>query len=250
MDPCRPDPADAFDELVSALRVSLTPLSTPPSASASPMALPSAYSGEAVECSGFLLQISLYIEMQPQKFATERAKVAFLLLLLSGCALLWAHAIWNSQSTIINSFDAFVAHFKEVCGQSTGSLSIPDQLIRLRQGRSTVSDYTLQFCTLAATNGWNEAALLTAYRQGLDSQIRMQMAIYDDSMGLENFMLLAGQISQLITACHSDDIALPPAGYPGPEPMQMDATRLTSMERARRLSSGLCLYCGSSGHFI
>ncbi len=192
--------------------------------------------------------------MQPQKFATERAKVAFLLSLLSGRALLWARAIWGSQSAIINSFEAFVAHFQEVFGQSTGSLSIPDQLIRLRQGRSTVSDYTLQFRTLAATSGWNEAALLTAYRQGLDSQIHTQMAIYDDSVGLENFMLRAGRISQRIAACHSEDIALPPApppaGYPGPEPMQVDATRLTSMERARRLSSGLCLYCGSSGHLI
>ncbi len=192
--------------------------------------------------------------MQPQKFATERAKVAFLLSLLSGHALLWARAIWGSQSVIINSFEAFVAHFQEVFGQSTGSLSIPDQLIRLRQGRSTVSDYTLQFRTLAAASGWNEAALLTAYRQGLDSQIRTQMAIYDDSVGLENFMLRAGRISQRIAACHSEDIALPPApppaGYPGSEPMQVDATRLTSMEQARRLSSGLCLYCGFSGHFI
>ncbi len=80
------------------------------------------------------------------------------------------------------------------------------------------------------------------------------MAIYDVSVGLENFMLRAGQISQRIAACHSEAIALPPApppaGYPGPEPMQVDANRLTSMVRARRLSCGLCLYCGSSGHFI
>lgn len=73
MDPLRPDQADAFDELVSALRVSLTPNTTPQSASSSPMAIPSAYLGEAVECSGFLLQVSLYIELDPQKFTTERA---------------------------------------------------------------------------------------------------------------------------------------------------------------------------------
>ncbi len=42
------------------------------------------------ECSGFLLQLSLFIEMQPQKFVSERSKVAFLISLLSGRALLWA----------------------------------------------------------------------------------------------------------------------------------------------------------------
>lgn len=131
-----------------------------------------------------------------------------------------------------------MAHFKEVFGQSTGSLSIPNQVIRLRQGSSTVSDYTLQFRTLAAASGWNEAALLTAYHQGLNSQICTQMAIYYDNVGLENFMLRAVRISQRATACHSDDTALPPvlppASYPVPETMQMDATRITRMERARR----------------
>ncbi len=90
------------------------------------MALPAPYSGEAVECSVFLLQLSLFIEMQPQKLVSKRSKVAFLISLLSGRALLWARAIWNSQSSLINSFDAFTAHFKEVFGQSTGSLSLAD----------------------------------------------------------------------------------------------------------------------------
>lgn len=89
MDPRHPDPADAFDKLVSAFRATLTPIPTPTSASASPMAIQSSYSGEAVECSSFLLQFLLYIEMQPQKFTT----VAFLLSLLSGRVLLWAHVI-------------------------------------------------------------------------------------------------------------------------------------------------------------
>lgn len=112
MDPRRPNPADAFDELISVLRSSLTPITTLLSLFSSPMFIPSAYSGEAVECSGFLLRISLYIEMQPQKFTTERAKVAFLLSLLSGRLLLCACAIWNSQSIIINSFDTFVFLWK------------------------------------------------------------------------------------------------------------------------------------------
>ncbi len=192
--------------------------------------------------------------MQPQQFVSERSKVAFLISLLSGRALLWAQAIWNSQSSLINSFNAFSAPFRQVFGLSTGSLSIADQLIRLRQGTSSVSMYTQQFRTLAASCGWNETALLTAYRQGLDPQIRTQMAIYDDNVGLESFMQEAVKISQRLSACLPDENAhsqaSPTACPPVPEPMQLDSHRLTRTERARRLATGLCLYCGTSGHFI
>ncbi len=37
---------------------------------------------------------------------------------------------------------------------------------------------------------------------------------------------------------------------PVPEPMLVDNTRLSLTERHRRLSQGLCLYCGASGHTI
>lgn len=93
------------------------------------MALPASYAGDAAECGGFLLQVFLYIKMQPQKFPTECSKVAFIISLLSGKALLWAQATWNAQSTIINSFKAFSNHFKEVFGSATGMLSVQDQLL-------------------------------------------------------------------------------------------------------------------------
>lgn len=80
-----------YIHLHSTTPVLLCPPSTPPSDSATPMAFPASYSGEAVECSDFLLQVALFIEMQPQKFPKERTKVAFLISLLMGRALLWAH---------------------------------------------------------------------------------------------------------------------------------------------------------------
>ncbi len=174
--------------------------------------------------------------IQPQQFVSECSKVAFQISLLSRWALLWARAIRDSQSSFINSFDAFSAHFREFFGQSVSSLSIGDQLIRLHQGTSSVSVYTLQFRTLAAACGWNETALLTTYRKGLDPQIRTQMAIYDDNVGLESFIQKAVKISQWLTTCLPDETAhsqaSPAACPPVPEPMQLDSNRLTHTERA------------------
>ncbi len=252
MDPRPSVPSEVLEELVNTLRASLQPPPPPQSASASPMALPTAYAGESAECGGFLLQLALYIEMQPQKFPTERSKVAFLISLLSGRALSWARAIWNANTSLINSYAAFTNHFKEVFELATGALSVSDQL--LRQGTSSTHEYTLQFRTLAATCSWNEAALLGAYRQGLDTSIRAQMAIFDDSVGLESFMLKANRIAQCLSACHTAEAVHQPAspahGSPVPEPMQVDTARLSSHERARRMATGLCLYCASADHFI
>ncbi len=140
---------DMMEDLISALRASLQPALTP--ASVSPMALPGSYAGDAAGCGGFLLQVSLFLEMQPYKFTTERSKVAFLISLLSGKALFWARAMWDAQSVIINSNEAFSNHFKEVFGVTAGRLSVQDQLLHLRQRDSSLDDYTLEFHTLAGT---------------------------------------------------------------------------------------------------
>uniref|UniRef100_A0A673JLA2 DUF4939 domain-containing protein n=1 Tax=Sinocyclocheilus rhinocerous TaxID=307959 RepID=A0A673JLA2_9TELE len=95
----------SFPELVSTFRAALSLVTKPQSASASPMSLPAPFSGEV-------------------KFVTERSKVAFLISLLTGQALLWAQAIWESQSGLINSFYAFSSHFKDVFSQSTDSYQV------------------------------------------------------------------------------------------------------------------------------
>ncbi|KAI2668646.1 Transposon Tf2-9 polyprotein [Labeo rohita] len=112
----------------------------------------------------------------------------------------------------------------------------------------------------AASSGWNERALLTTYRQGLEPNLRMMLAPHDDSMGLERFIQMtircAARISSYSNSSMSTGCASPsppvdrsPPEQP-PEPMQVDSRRLTHQERQRRLSMGLCLYCGQSSHQI
>ncbi|ROL51528.1 Transposon Tf2-9 polyprotein [Anabarilius grahami] len=58
-------------------------VSTVPSPSSpvftSPMARPAPYSGSVEDCSGFILQCELVLEMQPHLYPTETAKIAFLI---------------------------------------------------------------------------------------------------------------------------------------------------------------------------
>ncbi|KAF7698380.1 hypothetical protein HF521_004890, partial [Silurus meridionalis] len=114
--------------------------------------------GEASECRGFLLQVNLYIEMQPQRFPSERSKVAFFISLLSGRALAWAQSLWDSESPVLNTYALFTAHFLEVFSAASGVLTTADQLLSLRQGSDDITAYSLRFRTLAASSGWNESA--------------------------------------------------------------------------------------------
>ncbi|KAL0194795.1 hypothetical protein M9458_008367, partial [Cirrhinus mrigala] len=152
-----PAASDPLTELVNAFKAAFQPTPSPPSASGSPMAMPTTFVGDAAECCVFLLQINLYIHMQPQ----------------------------HRLSPISSHRTA------------TGTLTTSDQLFRLQQGTSSVNDYTLHFRKLEVARGWNKIALLGAYRQGLNPEIHVAMALYDDSSGLESFLQRTTRVSQL-----------------------------------------------------
>ncbi|KAL0198835.1 hypothetical protein M9458_007375, partial [Cirrhinus mrigala] len=188
-----PTVSDPYAEMVQALRQSLQPaqppaVSTPSMIASTPIARPQYYSGEPEGCSGFLLQCSLFIEANSQSLPNDIAKTAFVMSLLTGRALQWAEALWNRKSAVLASLDTFFTHFREVFGVALTPLSVHDELLKLKQTNNNIHDYTLRFRALAANSGWNDVALLAAYRRGLQLAIRRQMAIYEDTMSLESFI--------------------------------------------------------------
>lgn len=54
---------------------------------------PSRYSGEPTECKAFLTQCEVVFSLQPSTYAEDRAKVAFVISLLSGRASDWTTAV-------------------------------------------------------------------------------------------------------------------------------------------------------------
>ncbi|ROL47824.1 Retrotransposon-derived protein PEG10 [Anabarilius grahami] len=278
----QPDP---FQALVDALRRTL--ISNPPSPSpvtipspapavttvstasspsppeyASPMTKPAPYSGLAEDCSGFLLQCELVLEMQPHLYPNDTSKIAFLISQLSGKALKWADFIWSQHGAVTQSYSAFIFHFREVFGKPITDSSAGEKLYNLKQGSMSIYDYALQFRTLAAVSGWNEQALITTYRQGLEPRVRLHLAACEDSIGLEKFIQHSIRCATRMQAClqeHQDQLLAisslcrsEPVSSPEPanKPMDVENSQLTPSERQRRLTLNLCLYCGAPGHVI
>ncbi len=161
--------SDPFQEIVDHLKRALTTMTTTTAATsvtttttsstsnppviASRMARPAPYSGRVEECNGFLLQCSLALEMQPHLYPMERAKIAFIISLLSGRALQWAETIWAQAGTVTQSLSSFVNHLREVFGTPVGDSLAGEQLYHLQQGNLSIHDYALKFRTLAAASG-------------------------------------------------------------------------------------------------
>lgn len=55
-----------------------------------------------------------------------------------------------------------------------------EQLLNVKQGRQEVAEYTPEFCTLAAGNGWNKPALKPAFSNGLDAEVITELACRDE----------------------------------------------------------------------
>ncbi|KAK3574663.1 hypothetical protein QTP86_011572 [Hemibagrus guttatus] len=219
---------DPVQDLVEVLRCTLTSASMPappattsaftaasptPSAVASPMAKPAPFTGSAEDCNGFFLQCSLVLEMQPHLYPDDHSKVAFIISQLDGKALRWAEPLWTQGNPVVKSLSSFINHFKEVFGKPAWDSSIGERLCNLKQGLMSVSDYALQFRTIAAASGWNEQALITTYLQGLDPRVRLHLATYEDSIGLEKFIQLSIRLATRMQLCleeHQGQPLFPP----------------------------------------
>ncbi|KAI4872058.1 hypothetical protein NFI96_034270, partial [Prochilodus magdalenae] len=69
--------------------------------------------------------------------------------------------------------------------------------MQLQQRTRSVADYALEFRTVAAGSGWNETALLTAFRSGLNTDIRKELACRDEGLSLNAYISLAIHFDQL-----------------------------------------------------
>ena len=62
-----------------------------------------------------------------------------------------------------------------VFDRSSTGLEAGRDLMRLQQGRSSVSDYAIDFQTLATDSGWEGRALINAFLHGLSEAVKDEL---------------------------------------------------------------------------
>ncbi|KAL0155977.1 hypothetical protein M9458_004409, partial [Cirrhinus mrigala] len=136
---------------------------------------PELYSGEPNFCRAFLTRCSMHFTLQPRTFSSEESKVAFALTLLTGKAALWGTAVWENQDPCCASFLALAAEMKRVFDRAATGREAARRLTDLRQGERSVSDFSIEFRTLAAECRWNEEAQWDMFLHGLADRVQREI---------------------------------------------------------------------------
>lgn len=244
---------------------SATRVQTPPVSDAR-LPPPERYSGAPGSCRPFLVQCSLAFELQSSAFPTERSRVAYIVSLLTGKAKDWGTAEWERQSLACSSVSLFTDELRKVFDHATPGREIARGLFNLAQGGRSVSDYSIEFRTIAAESNWNASSLLDAFYNGLSDRLKDELAARDLPADLDELVALSICIDSRLRERRKERVfSAAPQAPPRPsaqvpeqvrggfsnshEPMQLGRTRLSEAERQRRLQENSCLYCGQDGHF-
>lgn len=237
---------------------------------------PERYEGRLGECRSFLFQCSLVFELQPLTYISDRAKIAYVLGLLTGRARSWGTAFWHSSANTNATFHEFSAEMSSVFDHPIASSDASNRLLSLRQGPLSAANYSVEFRTLATELGWDDGALQSIFLRGLNEAVKDSIVGRAETKDLQELITLAikvdnrlrerrrekGQGSQVglgeaTTSRPSfrpsergftDTSSATVSPLRAEEPMQLGRNQLTPSERDRRFRGGLCLYCGEPGH--
>lgn len=219
---------------------------------------PETYAGDPGSCQSFLTQC------EPTTFPSEESKVAYVITLLSGKARDWGTAMWTNRVDIQSDFKLFSEEMRKVFDRSKHGREAAREVLQLRQGRQSVSDFAIQFRTLAVSAGWNSEAMYDVFFNGLSEDVKDQLVPHDLPEDFDRLVEMAIRVDvrlgqrrrvrrPLVSPC---PVPRPPSPVSCPvssdssEPMQVDRTRLSPAERERRWRTKACLYCGQQGHFV
>uniref|UniRef100_A0AAQ4PPB8 ribonuclease H n=1 Tax=Gasterosteus aculeatus aculeatus TaxID=481459 RepID=A0AAQ4PPB8_GASAC len=257
--------------LMDRLDTFATPITVPAPASlpaASPpvvpprLARPERFSGDSGDCRPFLVQCGLHFELNAPSFQTERSKVAYVISHLSGRAERWATAEWSRNSRICSSVQLFTETLSKIFNTTNPGREAARALMGFRQGNRRVSDYAIEFRTLAADSGWNEESLFDAFLYGLAEPIKDLLINRELPEDVDSLIALVVKIDKRLQdrgrsrpeysapVQRGQSTSAQQSSDGAEEPMQLGRTKLSPEERQRRVREGRCLYCGQRGHYL
>ncbi len=152
---------------------------------------PAFYSGEPQQCRSFLAKCSLYISLQPSSFPTEESKIAFVITLLSGRAALWGTTVWEQKLLCCASFQSFSEEIRKVFDRAASGREAARLLAELRQGDRSVTDFSIEFRTLAAECRWNSEAQWDMFFHGLADYVKDEIYALELPTSLDGLVSLA-----------------------------------------------------------
>lgn len=233
------------------------------------------FKGDCYQYDNWCTELSLKFSNEPQRFATESAKINYAASFLRGPALKWykPHLDKNSHSTFktwMSFYEAMSAVFADPNELGTAKR----ELSRLRQ-TTTASSYAADFSRLTHVLGYNDRARIDLFLTGLKREVRdaiKNMQLPEDYNKLVKEIIRVDNGLSAFKASESGTNILQRQSF-GRGTMDRNSStntsvdnskrtyepkrgneerktqyRLSDEEHQRRLQNHLCLNCGEAGH--
>ena len=243
------------------------------------MADPDKFDGQRSKLRGFLVKLRLKLQ-EPKAFRDEQAKLRYIVGRLEGLALDQVMSFVIPSGIDFDTVDDMIDHLK-TCFDDPDRMGTATRALRTtKQGTRDFATYFAEFQRYALQVDWNQAAIRSALKDGLSTELENALITVDEPEDYTEFTNLLMKIDTKLKAtkarhpsrptapAHNPRIhtnrygntgsgsSVPPnptasnSGNYGPAPMDLSANRrkLTPEERSRRIAQGLCLYCGGAGH--
>jgi len=170
-----------FRVIAEAMSTSISPLINSQKSRTTLVAAPEAFGGTATEdVLDWLFRLDLYVQFNATDFKNDADRVMYSISRMKGVAGRWAmlkaqEGSYHNETGIFGDYQSFGRQVKDVFIGTDRALVAERKLRGLRQtGR--VSEYATAFNEQSRyLNGWGDAPLIAAYRQGLKEEIRMHM---------------------------------------------------------------------------
>ena len=127
-------------------------------------------------------------------FPTEATRVACIITQLTGKAKKWGTAAWSAGLPCTQSSGRFMQEMHRVFDRSMMGHDAGREILRLRQRGSSVSDYSIEFQTLATDSGWEGCALIDSFIHGLSKRVKDELLTRELPEDLDRIIALAIRI--------------------------------------------------------
>ncbi|KAH9446988.1 hypothetical protein Pst134EA_028972 [Puccinia striiformis f. sp. tritici] len=219
------------------------------------MGLPTKFDGtRGDKAEAWVRQIGTYIIAHPDEFPDDRSKILWSLSYLEGPALIWAGQFSDRlfRAEEVKYDEDFAVGFSSMYLDSEKKTKSEAAIRKLKQTK-TVADYTHQFNIHANSTGWEATTLISQYRQGLKSNVRLALLISrTDFTTLADISNLSLKIDNELNGSETTTSQTTTSATPSSDPNAMDLSafrgQLSDAEKTRMMRNGQCFRCTKPGH--
>jgi hypothetical protein len=141
------------------------------------IAAPEYFHGHRTKLTTFLTQVSMVIELQPNRYPMERSKVLYTASFLRDTAFLWfqPNLEKDPEPEMMTSYNKFCRALRDTSGDPDEEATAERNIFSLRQ-KGSASSYISEFQRNSTLTQWDDHALAAQFYRGLKEGIKDEIA--------------------------------------------------------------------------